>query len=138
MQPFTTLRVCIPVTADPPVLRRGRQGRVLFISADANLRASVTRVLEYEGYRVDAVPHSGHALLLSRTKAFDVVVAELSGPDLSGPTLVEQLRRHCPAVAAVYIGNPGTPEGVNGLLVRPFTRDDLLERIEAAISAVVV
>ena len=98
----------------------------------------MTRVLEREDYRVRAVAHSGHALLLCRTTAFDIVIAELSGPDLSGPTLAEQLRRHCPGLAAVYLANPGTPERVDHVLVRPFTRDDLVERIELALSAVSV
>ena len=110
--------------------------RVLFVNGDAELRAAVTRVLEDEDYRVHAVAHSGHALLLCRTKGFDVVVAELSGPDVSGPSLVDQLRRHCPRLSAIFLGNPGTPEGVDHLLVRPFTRDDLLEHIQLAFHAV--
>jgi CheY-like chemotaxis protein len=115
----------------------GGQGRrVLFVNADADLRAVVSRVLEREGFRVHAAAHSGHALLLCRTHAFDVVVSELSGPDISGPSLVEQLRRHNPLLSSVYLGNPGSPEGINHLLVRPFTRDDLVERLELALSGV--
>jgi DNA-binding response OmpR family regulator len=114
----------------------GQGRRVLFVNADADLRAVVSRVLEREGFRVHAAPHSGHALLLCRTHAFDVVVSELSGPDISGPSLVEQLRRHNPLLSSVYLGNPGSPEGVDHLLVRPFTRDDLVERLELALSGV--
>lgn len=135
MQPFATRRVSIPVKSAElettgPVLQR----RVLFVSSDSDLRAAVTRILEGEGYSVQAVAHSGHALLLCRTTQCDVVIAELSGPDVSGPALVDQLRRHWPTVAAVYLANPGTPEGVEHLLVRPFTRDDLVGRL-AAIGA---
>jgi DNA-binding response OmpR family regulator len=85
---------------------------------------------------VRAVSHSGHAVLLSRTHRFDVIVTELSGPDVSGPMLTRQLRRHCPNLTAVYFGNPGTPEGADHVVVRPFTREDLLERIESALSSV--
>lgn len=112
--------------------------RILFVNADADLRAVVTRVLQREGFRVDAAAHSGHALLLCRTQRFDVVVAELSGPDISGPSLVEQLRRHQPAIAAIYLGTPGSPEGVDHLLCRPFTKDDLIARIELVLSGVAV
>lgn len=137
MQPFATLRVSIPVSgealpADNPVPLR----RVLFVSADAALRDVVARVLGTEGYDVRAVPHSGHALLLSRTMEFDVLVAELSGPDVSGPSLADQLRRHCPRLSSIFLGNPGTPEGVDHVLVRPFTRDDLLGRLDLAVRAV--
>jgi DNA-binding response OmpR family regulator len=136
MQPFTTRRVSIPVADRHATSATAAVRRVLFVHADQNLRDTVTRVLEAEGYGVEAVPHSGHALLLCRYMAFDVVVAELSGPDVSGPTLVEQLRRHCPRVSTVYLGNPGTPEGVDQVLVRPFTGDDLVDRIERALSSV--
>jgi CheY-like chemotaxis protein len=136
MQQIATVRVCIPVKHNAPVETRGRARRVLFISADGDLRAAATRVLEGEEYDVQAVAHSGHALLLCRTTEFDAAVAELSGPDVSGPTLAEQLRRHCPGLAVVYLANPGTPERVNHVLVRPFTGDDLIRRLEVAMAAV--
>lgn len=137
MQPFTTFRVSIPVTGELPVSGRAVSlRRVLFVSADAGLRDVVTRVLAPEGYDVRAVPHSGHALLLSRTAEFDVLIAELSGPDMSGPSLAEQLRRHCPRLSTIYLGNPGTPEGVDHVLVRPFTRDDLIGRLRVAARVV--
>jgi DNA-binding response OmpR family regulator len=113
---------------------RGR--RILFVNADADLRAVVSRVLQDVGFRVQEAAHSGHALLLCRTMAFDAVVSELCGPDISGPSLVEQMRRHQPALAAVYLGTPGSPDGIHHLLVRPFTKDDLVERIEFVLSGV--
>ena len=136
MQPFATKRMSIPVTDHHAAPETSARRRVLFVHADPGLRDVVTRALEGEGYRVHAVAHSGHALLLCRSTTFDVVIAELSGPDVSGPTLVEQLRRHCPRVSTVYLGHPGTPEGVDHVLVRPFTCDDLVDRIELALSGV--
>jgi len=108
----------------------------LFVHAEADFRAVVTRVLQGAGFRVHTAAHSGHALLMCRTMTFDVVVSELCGPDISGPSLVEQLRRHHPAISSLFLGTPGTPEGVDHLLVRPFTREDLIERLELALSAV--
>jgi len=114
----------------------GRGRRVLFVSADADFRSVVTRVLEDEHFRVQAVAHSGHALLLCRTESFDVAIVELSGPDVSGPSLVDQLRRHQPHLSPIYLAHPGSPEGVEHLLVRPFTKDDLVNHIELALSGV--
>ena len=135
MQALTIRRITVPVRnacdfpAEPPPAPR-----ILFVSADGELRAAVERVLGAAGYDVRAVAHSGHALLVCRTAVFDVVVAELSGPDMSGPALADQLRRHVPAISAVYLGQPGTPEGVAHVLVRPFTRDDLVQRVESALA----
>ena len=135
MQPFTVRRVSIPVHAGgEPVGLPAPLRRVLFVSADADLRAVATRVLEREGYAVHAVAHSGHAILEARTSAIDVLVTELCGPDVSGPSLAEQLRRHCPNLTTVFLGNPGTPEGIEHVLVRPFTRDDLVQRIGGALA----
>ena len=114
----------------------GQSRRVLFVNADANLRAVVSRVLQRENFHVHAVAHSGHALLMCRMETFGVVVAELCGPDMSGPALIEQLRRHQPGLCAVYLGRPGTPEGIDHLLVRPFTKDDLVRRLDLALSGV--
>jgi DNA-binding response OmpR family regulator len=113
---------------------RGRH--VLFVNADADLRSVVTRVLERERFRVCAVPHSGHALLLCRTERFDVAIVELAGPDISGPSLLEQLRRHQPDLSSIYLANPGSPEGVEHLLVHPFTTEDLLGEIQGALSGI--
>jgi DNA-binding response OmpR family regulator len=135
MQPIMR-RVSIPVINSAPAAAPARGRRVLFVSADADLRAVVTRVLERENYRVRAVAHSGHALLLCRTAAYDVMVAELCGPDISGPMLAEQLRRHCPGMTALFLANPGTPEHVDSVVVRPFTRDDLVGAIEVALLGV--
>ena len=136
MQPLATRRVSIPVIDDTCRQASPARRRVLFVNAEADLRTVVARVLESQDYDVRAVAHSGHAVLLGRTEQFDVLVAELSGPDVSGPTLAEQLRRHCPGLATVFVALPGTPEGVDHVLVQPFTREDLLERIERALANV--
>ena len=104
--------------------------------ADAEFRAVVTRALEEEGLQVHAVAHSGHALLLCRTQQFHLALVELAGPDISGPALVEQLRRHQPDLSCMYLGNPGSPEGIEHLLVRPFTREDLVGHVQSALSGV--
>jgi DNA-binding response OmpR family regulator len=137
MQPYAIRRVHIPVTAShaPDAGAPARGGRVLLVSGDPDLRTVITRVLEVEGYTVSAVSHSGHALLLCRTAQFDVLLVELCGPDMTGPSLAEQVRRHCPEITAVYLGNPGTPDGLDHILVRPFTRQDLVDRIHNVAAA---
>lgn len=102
---------------------------VLLVTGDGDLRAAGARALAREGYRVRVAAHSGHALLAGLTSRVDVLIAEFSAPDISGPALAEQLRRHHPELKVVFMANPGTPEGLDHVVVRPFTRDDLIARL---------
>lgn len=136
MQPQTVRRVSIavlessvPEQPGPPV--------VLVVTPDTDLRQASARVLGREGYRVLTAAHAGHAVLAClQAGRVDLLAAELSMDDVSGPALAERLRRHCPGLATVYFANSGTPE-CGGVIVRPFTRDDLLAALAAAAGVVV-
>ena len=122
----------VTLTAPPP----GSAERVvLVVTADRDFREVAARVLGREGYRVLTAAHAGHAVLQSLQTRVDVAAIELSMEDVSGPALAERLRRHHPALQTVYLAKVGTPE-CEGVLVRPFTRDDLLAGLALATSAV--
>lgn len=107
---------------------------MLVVSADGAWREVAIRVLTTEGYEVVAAAHSGHAVLGCLTAPrLDVVVADLAMDDMSGPAVAERVRRHHPGVQALYLAPPGTPEADN-VLVRPFTRDGLLARLEQSLA----
>jgi DNA-binding response OmpR family regulator len=108
---------------------------VLLVTADPDLREVGERVLTREGYRVRVAAHSGHAVLAGLTSRVDVLVAELASQDISGPALAQLLRRYHPELRTVFMANPGTPDGLDHVVVRPFTRDDLLARIAPTSSA---
>ena len=87
------------------------------------------RALTSERYRVRVASHSGHAVLMGLTSHVDVLIAELSAQDISGPALARLLRKHHPGLRAIFMANPGTPDGIEHVVVRPFTRDDLLAHL---------
>lgn len=121
-------RVSIPVDG---IGAHGGQQTVLIVTGDADLREAAERALASAGYRVMTAAHSGHATLACLKGArVDILVAGLQMDDVSGPRLAERLRRHHPDIRAVYLAEPGTPE-CEGVLVRPFTRDELLMRLNA-------
>lgn len=102
---------------------------VLVVTPDANLREASARALTREGYRVLTASHAGHAVLACLENGrVDMLAVELSMDDVSGPALAERLRRHCPDLRTVYFAKSGTPE-CDGVLVRPFTRADLLRAL---------
>ena len=121
---------CEPSSAEAaPILQ------ILLVAADPDLREVGARALARQGYTVRVAPHSGHAVLAGLIWRVDVLIAELSAPDISGPALAQILRQYHPALRAVFMANPGTPEGLDGVVVRPFTRDDLTARIRAVVTS---
>ncbi len=130
MLPQTVRRVSIPI-ANSPVPRPAGAPVILVVTPDTNLREVSARVLTREGYRVLSAAHAGHAVLeCLKAGRVDVLAVELSMDDMSGPALAERLRRQCPDLVAMYFGKSGTPE-CEGVIVRPFTRDDLLAALPA-------
>lgn len=134
METLAVRRVCIPVDGAGVADAAGGRRTVLLVTDDTDLRAAAARVLEQDGYHVLAAAHSGHALLACLTAGrVDALATELSMDDTSGPALAERLRRYQPALHAIYFAKTGTPEHKN-VLVRPFTRDDLLARLDGLVS----
>jgi CheY-like chemotaxis protein len=121
-------RVSIPVDAG---YARGAQQTVLVVTEDADLREACSRAVASAGYRVVAAAHSGHALLAGLSgDPIDIILTELAMGEVSGPGLADRLRKHHPALRAAYFANAGTPE-CEGILVRPFTRDEVLDQLSA-------
>ncbi len=132
MQPETARRISVAVDEsncpdEGPV--------VLLVTSDRDLRESAARALTRKGYRVLPAAHAGHAVLACMDAVHvDVAAIELSMDDVSGPVLAERLRRRCPGMRSIYLAKKGTPE-CEGILVRPFTRDDLVAKLVIALPA---
>lgn len=137
MEPFAVRRVHIPVDGiDPAAMAPAPQQTVLLVTGDNDLRVVAARALARDGYRVVTAAHSGHALLACFTSGrIDLVAAELSMEEMSGPALTERLRRHHPELGAVYFAEAGTAE-CEGVLVRPFTRDELLLQLATCAASI--
>jgi DNA-binding response OmpR family regulator len=108
---------------------------ILVVTEDGALATACRGTLEQAGYSVTCATHSGHALLTCLTgHRADLLLTELSMPDGSGPALAERLRRYYPQMGAVYFANPGTILDTGNVLVRPFSREELLARVRAAVA----
>ncbi len=130
MQPFAVRRVRIRM--DTP--SEAAASVVLFVTEDSDLRAVAERALTDEGFEVETAAHAGHALLACLAgKHIDVLVTELSMRDMAGPRLARRIRRYYPDLPVVYLANAGTRE-CEGVLVRPFTRDDLVRYLTGALA----
>lgn len=133
MRPFAVRRLRIPVE-DVPGGGPGPRPTIVLVSNHAGVREEATRCLREAGYTVLPAAHSGHALLECLTASrVDVLVSELLMEETSGPALAQTIRRHHPGVRTVYFASPGA-RACDGVIVRPFTRDDLLHDVALAVS----
>ena len=105
---------------------------VLFVTGNADLRAVVARVLGREGHEVTTAAHSGHALLAGlECERIDILITDVQLDGVTGEWVAASLRRYHRDMHALFMANPGTPARA-GVLVRPFTSDDLVREIDAS------
>ena len=104
---------------------------VALVTDDDDFAEVCMRVLQKEGYAVRRARHSGHAMLACMEERVDILVSELSMGDGSGPALMRRMRRYNPELQSLYLAQTGTTYDAENVLVRPFTRDDLLSRLQS-------
>lgn len=115
--------------------------RVLVAESDLRMAASLARVLEGQGYRVDVASSGPDALALARALGsnYGAIVVEQLLPGLDAAELCAQLRMRgswTPVLMLCSSGSvaqraAGMEAGVDDYLVKPFAFDELLERVAA-------
>jgi CheY-like chemotaxis protein len=88
-----------------PIPRRACSGEtVLVLEDEALVRSAVEAALVREGYAVRAPTDVSEALAFaSRGERIDVIVADIVMPELSGPELVAQIRKHHPSTPVLFV-----------------------------------
>jgi len=69
---------------------------ILVVDDEPTITESCRRVLENDGYKVDAAESGQEGLNQALSKHFDVVMTDLRMPELDGMDLVRTLRRQWP------------------------------------------
>ena len=113
---------------------------ILLVEDDDRVRAVAERILVGNGYRVIVAKDAKEALALNE-QCVDLVLSDVIMPGMSGPTLVEYLRRQRPALKALYMSgymehpiveNGGINPAVN-LVQKPFTPESLVRKVRAIL-----
>ena len=108
---------------------------VLFVSHDADLRASASRVLVKAGCRVRVAAHSGHATLACIASSYDVLVVDRLMADGSSEAVADRFRSKYPEANIVWVGDDDAkPAGYPGDLAvaRPFDAYELIGAVSDA------
>ena len=119
----------------------GTMGRVLVVDDDELLRRVVGRMLEEAGYEVMLAANGFEALsCVNVADPFDVVVADLRMPGMSGRALGERLAVLQPGLPILYISgytSDWQPElatrDTSAFLPKPFAESDLLQSLRTLL-----
>lgn len=78
--------------------------RVLVVDDDEAVRGFVQRILDEDGYLVDASATGVDALTrIHEGRTYDLVVADVCMPEMSGPQLVAQMRKRGSQAKVLYV-----------------------------------
>ena len=113
--------------------------RVLVVEDDPALRLGICRMLQAEGWQVDAVVDGEFALAATATQTYDAAVLDLGLPRRDGLSVLRHWRAHGHALAVVILtANDGLPNRLRGLndgaddyLAKPFEPEELVARLRA-------
>jgi two-component system alkaline phosphatase synthesis response regulator PhoP len=122
----------------------GKTWRLLVVDDHEQIRSSLKRALEFEGYDVVTAGSGGRALDLLATAVFDLVLLDVNMPDLDGFSVLAKMRE-VPDLAAIpvimvtgVVDSQSVFRGkklqVSDYLVKPYRIADLLKRVERCLN----
>lgn len=111
--------------------------RILIIDDEPELQRALQRILEHLGCAVTTALDGATGVQYAREQEFDLVLCDVRIPGLSGPELLDELRRQAPRAAEsiVFMTGDTVTRGIRDFirstgrpsLTKPFGRDQLLK-----------
>ena len=125
----------------PP--QSGARPRVLCVDDEPVILQILRRLLEVQGFEAITCGDPALAIELFDHASFDVVVTDIHMPGMDGLTLMKALRERQPELPVMVVTGHGTVdtaiqalrEGATGMLVKPFTGEELLGEVRRALAA---
>ena len=115
--------------------------RLLIVEDDPTLRQALTFNLTREGYEVTSAADGEAALEAARSDRLDLVLLDVMLPGMSGVEVLRVLRREGIATPVIILSAKGDEidrvvglkVGADDYVAKPFSRPELLARIEAVL-----
>ncbi|MBP85399.1 MAG: two-component system response regulator [Planctomycetaceae bacterium] len=139
----------VPASPDLKKHSKLRGCRVLVVDADDSVRNDAHGLLERYGCEVETAHEGGEAVFMVRNSGpnvdYDVIIADIRLPDLSGYELLTRLKDVLDPVPLVLMTGFGYDPGhsivkarqaglhAKAILYKPFRLDQLLETVEAML-----
>lgn len=114
---------------------------LLVVEDDAAIRRGLVDCLALSGYRVIEAGEGREALRLVLAQDLDLVLLDVMLPGLDGLEVLAELRRSRPALPVILVTARGAEEdrvrglrgGADDYVVKPFSSQELLARVEAVL-----
>ena len=131
----------VPDLASPPDVAEASAEalRILVVDDELMVRTVTSKLLQLRNHSVDEVDGAPAALtLLAESADYDIVVTDLSMPDMNGLELAAEIRRLYPTLPVLLLTGDTDVEDadgfVAGIVKKPFQLDALIGAIRAAVS----
>jgi two-component system cell cycle sensor histidine kinase/response regulator CckA len=131
------------VTCEMRAVMSTRDARpvVLVVDDEAPLRRAMCRILEFAGYHVIEAGDGATALKLTADDTpIDLLLADISMPEVSGDEIARRLRTTRPDLKILYVSgeidrllNERPLRREESFLEKPFTRDGLTQAVSFAL-----
>ncbi len=116
---------------------------ILTVDSDPELRASIGRALEYEGFDIIEAPDARSAMRLARSHHPDVIILDIALTDMNGLDLCGNLRKlpyvdHTPILClsmqrGAHFAAEALNRGADDFLRKPFATRELRARVRALL-----
>jgi DNA-binding NarL/FixJ family response regulator len=117
--------------------------RILVIDDEAKLRKQFAALLSAEGFTVIEALNGRHGVELARREQPDLVVCDITMPEMNGHRVLETLRQEAATAHLPFIFLTGWAEkddiragmnlGADDYLVKPVNPDDLIAAVQARL-----
>jgi CheY-like chemotaxis protein len=118
--------------------------RILVVDDDSNTTELTRLILESAGYDCTTVTSGKESLKKLQDNAYDLVLLDVAMPGFSGVDVIESLKQTSfdpgrvvffTASTATFLEEEGLKKlGVAGCIKKPFTKTDLLQKIQRWLS----
>jgi putative two-component system response regulator len=115
--------------------------RLIIVDDEEAIRTTLRRLLDRNGYVCDVAEDGERAQAAMRIQAYDLVLADMDLPGISGLDLIMQIRRDFPTTATVMVtgmddtalANDALEVGAYGYILKPFEPNEVLINVANAL-----
>jgi DNA-binding response OmpR family regulator len=111
---------------------------ILIVDDDKSILRTFARILQKNGYEIDAVETGKEALEKADAKKYDLALLDIRLPDMEGTELLAKMKKQLQTTIKIMItgfpsletGVKALDEGADAYLVKPVKPEELLMLIE--------